>query len=235
MHLDALAPHLDLAPRDRLIRPRPRIAPVKLLRRINKDGALGPIAHQARVGDMMLDDPPAEDNHVGPHGAQGQIVQTPNVAREGDVEDGGTGAVGVEVEHVAQGAVGEGGAEDGDGVPLGPVEDGGFVGDFETEAGGDGAGGPDEAVCVRGAGEAGGFLLGEHGVEDWEDPVFKGAVVGVGHDEVADSVEALFAQGGAVGGEGGEVCRGETFDQVFFDAACCRDYGRYVFVLDEVA
>ena len=54
----------------------------------------------------------------------------------------------MEVEHVAEGAVGEGGAEDGDGVAVGPVEDGRFVGDFGAEAGDDGAGGPDESVRV---------------------------------------------------------------------------------------
>ena len=79
------------------------------------------------------------------------------------------------------------------------------------------------------------FLLGEHGVEDWDDPVFEGAVVAVGHDEVADAVQAFFAQGGAVGGEGGEVGRREAFDKVFFDAAGGCDNGGDVTVLYEVA
>lgn len=118
---------------------------------------------------------------------------------------------------------------------MGPVEDGGVVGDFGAEAGSDGAGGPDEAVGVRGGGSLGGFLLREHGVEDGHDPVLKGAVVAVGHDEVADAVQALFPQGGAVGTEGGEVCGREAFDQVFFDAAGRGDDGGDVAVLDEVA
>ena len=37
------------------------------------------------------------------------------------------------------------------------------------------------------------FLFGEHGVEDGHDPVFEGAVIAVWHDEVADSVHALFS------------------------------------------
>ena len=141
----------------------------------------------------------------------------------------------MEVEHVAQGAVGEGGAEDRDGVLVGPVEDGGFVGDFGAEAGDDGARGPDEAVGVRGGGSFGVFLLREHGVEDGHDPVFEGAVVAVGHDEVADAVHAFFSQGGAVGAEGGQIGGGEAFDQVFFDAAGRGHYGGDVAVLDEVA
>lgn len=173
----------------------------------------------------MLDQAAAQHDHVRAGGVHGEVVQFADVARDGDVEEGGGGAVGVEVEHVAEGAVGEGGAEDGDGVAVGPVEDGGFVGgfagDFGAEAGDDGAGGPDEAVCTvfLGCGKFGFFLLREHGVEDGDDPVFKGAVVTVGHDEVADSVHALRTQGGAVGVEGGEVGWSKTFDQVFFDAA----------------
>lgn len=113
----------------------------------------------------------------------------------------------MEVEHVAEGAVGEGGAEYRYRVPVRPVQDGGFVVDFGAQARNDGAGGPDEAVfVVFGGGFLGGFLLlGEHGVEDRYDPVFEGAVVAVGDDEVADAVHAFFSQGGAVGGEGGEV------------------------------
>ena len=187
---------------------------------------------------MVLDQSPAQDDHAGALGVHGDVVELADVARDGDVEDGRGGAEGVEVEHVAQGAVGQGGAEHRDGVFVGPVEDGGFVGDFGAEAGDDGAGGPDEAVLVVRfvfGGLSGGFLLGEHGVEDGDDPVFEGAVVAVGHDEVADAVHALFAEGGAVGGEGGEVGGREAFDQVFFDAAGRGDDGGDVAVLDEVA
>ena len=69
---------------------------------------------------------------------------------------------------------------------MGPVENGGFVGDFGAEAGDDGAGGPDEAVLwvvgERLVSFGGGFLLREHGVEDRDDPILKGTVVAVGHD-----------------------------------------------------
>ena len=145
----------------------------------------------------------------------------------------------MEVEHVTEGAVGEGRAEHRDAVSVGPVEDGGFVGDFGAEAGDDGARGPDEAVlwvvggCLVSFSR--GFLLREHGVEDWDDPVLKGAVVAVGHDKVADAVHAFFPQVGAVGAEGGEIGGGEAFDQVFFDATSCRDNRGDVAVLDEVA
>ena len=81
-----------------------------------------------------------------------------------------------------------------------------------------------------------GFLLLEHGVEDWDDPLFKFLVVAVGDDEVADAVHAVGAEGGTVGGEaaGGDVGGGEAFDEVFFDAAGgCYDCGDVV-VLGEV-
>ena len=145
----------------------------------------------------------------------------------------------MEVEHVTEGAVGEGGAEHRDAVSVGPVEDGGLVVDFGAEAGNDGARGPDEAGLWVGGGclvnFGGGFLLREHGVKDRDDPVFKGAIITVGHNQVADAVHALFPQVGAVGAEGGEIGGGEAFDQVFFDAASGRDNSGDVAVLDKVA
>jgi len=83
----------------------------------------------------------------------------------------------VEVEHIPQAAVGEGGGEDGDIVFISPVEDRflmlGMLADFLAETRDYGAGGPDE----REGGGKGGFLLGEHGGEDWDDPVFEETVV----------------------------------------------------------
>ena len=72
---------------------------------------------------MVFHQSTAEDDHVGTLGVDGEVVELAYVAGDGDVEDRGGGAEGVEVEHVAQGAVGEGGAEDWDGVLVGPVED----------------------------------------------------------------------------------------------------------------
>lgn len=238
-YLHTVTPNLDLSPTDRLIRPGPGIAAVKLLRRVHIHGALGAVAHQARVGDMMLDQAAAEDDHASAGGVHGDVVEGADVAGDGDVEDGRGGAKGVEVEHVAEGAVGEGGAEDGDGVALGPVEDGGLVGDLGAEAGDDGAGRPDEALRV-GPGPGGGplrrgFLLGEHGVEDGDDPVLEGAVIAVRHDEVADAVHAPGAEGGAVRREGGEVGGREALDQVLLDAAGRGHDDGDVPVLDEVA
>lgn len=168
-HLNTIPPDLNLPPTNRLIGPRAPIAPVELLRRVHEDGALGAVAHEAGVGDVVLDEAAAEDDHAGAGGGEGDVVEGADVAGDGDVEDGGGGAEGVEVEHVAEGAVGEGGAEDGDRVARGPVEDGGFVGDFGAEAGDDGAWGPDEGGGGGGGGLGGGvlfggFLLGEHGV-----------------------------------------------------------------------
>ena len=70
----------------------------------------------------------------------------------------------MEVEHVAERAVGKGGAEDGDRVPVGPVEDGRLVVDFGAEAGDNGAGRPDESFFVAFGLHFRGFLFSEHGV-----------------------------------------------------------------------
>ena len=70
----------------------------------------------------------------------------------------------MEVEHVAERAVGEGGAEDGDRVLVGPVEDGRLVVDFGAEAGDDRAGRPDESFFITLGLHFRGFLFSEHGV-----------------------------------------------------------------------
>lgn len=77
-----------------------------------------------------------------------------------------------------------------------------------------------------------GFLLFEHFVEDGEQPVFEGAVIAVGDDEVADTVHALAAEGDAGCGEGAEVGWGEALDEILLDAAGGGDDCGDVFVLD---
>ena len=49
----------------------------------------------------MLDQAAAQNDHAGALSVDGDVVQFADVARDGDVEDGGGGAEGVEVEHVA--------------------------------------------------------------------------------------------------------------------------------------
>jgi len=62
-------------------------------------------------------------------------------------------------------------------------------------------------------------LLELHLVEDGQDPVFELAVVLVGHDEVTNAVESqgspLFALDRAERFVRCQVCRAETFDQIF--------------------
>lgn len=62
-------------------------------------------------------------------------------------------------------------------------------------------------------------MFREHGVEDGNDPVFEEAVVVVGHDEIADSVEAFGTELRAGRGEGAHVGVAEAFYQVFFYSA----------------
>ena len=230
-HLDGIGANLDLAPRDGLVRAGAGVAAVKLLGRVDVDGRLGAVAHEAGVCDVVLDEAAAEDDDAGALGADGEGVDAADVADDVDLELAGRGLEGVEVEHVAEAAVGQGRAEDGYVVLVGPVVDGALVVDLLAEAADDAGRGPDELVL----GPAAGLLLLEHGVEDGHDPVLKGAVVLVGHDEVADAVEALEAEALAVGAEGGHVGVAEALDKVLLDAAGGGDDGRDVLVLDQVA
>ena len=86
VHLDAVAVQLDLPPADSLVRPRARIAAVKLLRRVDVHGTLGAIAHKVCIGDVVLDYPPAQNDHTRPLGANRDCVDLPNVLDNVDTQ-----------------------------------------------------------------------------------------------------------------------------------------------------
>ena len=64
-------------------------------------------------------------------------------------------------------------------------------------------------------------LLLKHPVQNWGEPVFKHAVVVVGHQEVADAVNPLAAQLSPWQIKFTKVRGTETLDEVLFDAASC--------------
>lgn len=230
-YLDTVGTSLDLPPTDRLVRPRAGIAAVKLLRRIDIHRALGPVPHQTRIRNMMLHHAAAQNDHAGPLGPNGHGIDGADILHDIDAQLAWRRLESVKVEHIAQAPVRQGRAEDGDIVLGRPIADGRLVIDLPAQPADDLARRP--AHGVRRVSSI--LLLVQHGVQDGHDPVFEEAVVGVGHDEVADAVHALGAQGGAVGGEGAEVGGREALDEVFLDAAGCRDDGGDVSVLSEVA
>lgn len=220
---------LDLAPRDGLVGPGAGVAAVEFLGRIDVDGALGTVAHEVGVGDVVLDDATAQDDHAGALGAHGDGVDAADVLNDVDLELAGRGLEGVEVEHVAEAAVGEGRAEDGDVVLVGPVVDRGGVVNILAEAVDDLGRGPVDG----GLGVLGGLLFLQQGVQDRHQPVLEGAVVGVGHHQVADPVQALGPQVLAHGAELGHVGVAQALDEVLLDAAGCRHNGAHVLMLHE--
>lgn len=115
VHLDALSSllsALDLPPGHGLVRSGAGVRPVKLLPRIDVHGKVRAVAEEHGVGDLVLAHAPAEDDHARLARLDGEVVQPADVPHEVDGQAGGL--VRVEVEHVAQGAVRQGGAEDGD-------------------------------------------------------------------------------------------------------------------------
>ncbi|KUI62102.1 hypothetical protein VP1G_11379 [Cytospora mali] len=86
-------------------------------------------------------------------------------------------------------------------------------------------------------GHLAGLLLLEHLVHDRDNPVFKSAVVGVGHNQVTNAVQTFGAQVLPHGAEapGGQVGVAQALDEVLLDAAGGGDDGGDVAVLDEVA
>lgn len=234
-YLDRVSSGLDLAPRDSLVRSRAGVTTVKLLSRVDVYGRLGAIAHQTGIGDVVLHDTTTEDDDTGPLGPHGDGVDLADVLDDVDAQVPRRRLEAVKVQHVAEAAVSQRGAEDGYVVLPGPVVDGALVVDLLAEAVDDLARGPVDGVLAVVALAPAGLLLLEHLVEDGDDPVLKGAIVGVGNDEVPDAVEALLAQVGARGAKGRHVRVAEALDQVLLDAAGRGDDGRDVLVLNEVA
>lgn len=145
----------------------------------------------------MLDDAAAEDDDASPLGPHGNGVDLADVLDDVDAQVAWRRLETVKVQHVAEAAVSKGGTEDGYVVLPGPVVDGPLVVDLLAEAVDDLARGPVYGVLAVVTLAPAHLLLVEHLVEDGDDPILKGAVVGVGNDEVPDAIETLLAQVGA--------------------------------------
>lgn len=136
----------------------------------------------------------------------------------------------MEVQHVAETAVCQRWAEDGNVVLPRPVVDGSLVVDFLAEPVDDLAWCPVERlVCLLA-----GFLLFQHRVQNGHHPVLERAVVAVRDNQIADAIHALCAQTRARRGEGTEVGRRKALDEVLLDAARRGDNGGDMPVLDKV-
>ena len=231
VHLDTVSIQLDLPPADSLVRPRACVAPIKLLGRVDVDGALGAIAHQVRISNVVLHQSPTQDNHACPLCSDRNRVDLANVLYNVDTQLLWRRLERVKIQHVAQTSICESWAEDRDVVLPCPVVDRSLIVDLLAQAVDDLARGPVQRLVSLLAS----LLLLEHLVENGHDPVLEGAVVAVGDHEVADAVHALFAQVGARRGEGAQVGGGETLDKVFLNAAGRGDNGRDMFMLDQVA
>lgn len=189
VHLDAVAIHPNLSPAYRLVRPRSCVAPVKLLRRVDIHCAFRAVAHQVRIRDVMLHNAAAQDDHPRALRPDGDGVDLADVLDNVYAQLLRARLERVEVQHVAQGAVRQRRAKDGDVVFPRPVIYRALVVDLLTKAVDHLAGRPVDGFFVIAAS----LLLCEHSVHDRHDPIFEGAVVAVRHDQVADAVHALGA------------------------------------------
>lgn len=194
-YLDIVSTDFNFTPRHGLVGPGSRVTAVKLLASIYVHSRLCTVAHQARVGDVVFYNTASEDNHARTLGADRDGVDFSDILDNVDFELLRRRLEGVKVQHIAQAAVGERRTENGNVVLVGPVIDGALVIDFLAETVDNFGRRPVDLVL----GSLAGFLLLEHFVENRDNPVFESAVVGVGDDQVADAVQALFAQIGADG------------------------------------
>ena len=63
------------------------------------------------------------------------------------------------------------------------------------------------------------FLLREHRIQYWREPVLELAVVVIRNDKISDTIHAASTKVGAIKREVGEISLPETFDKVLLDAA----------------
>lgn len=146
--------------------------------------------------------------HAGTVSSHSDIVDLLDIVHNVHAELGAL--VGVKVHHIAERAVGQRGTKHRDVVLVGPVVHRVLVVDLLAEAVDHGGGSPAGAV---------GHLLVGHGVQDGVHPVFKEAVILVGHNEVAEPVDALSAQLSAVQLEVAHVSGSQALDKVLLNAA----------------
>mmetsp|Transcript_7044 Transcript_7044/g.14144 ORF Transcript_7044/g.14144 Transcript_7044/m.14144 type:complete len:398 (+) Transcript_7044:309-1502(+) len=198
----------DLTPRDGLVRAGTRVRAVELTCSVNKDGKVSTVAHQVSVTDVVLDNATSEDDHTGLVGTGSSLVNATDVTN--NVKDEVIILVGAEVEHVANAAVSDRRAIDGNVVLVGPVVNRLRVVDLLTKAVDHLARGPGDTLLK---------LLLVHFVKDRGKPLLKLNIVVVGDKQVANAVETLLAECLALEIEGTEVGRGEALDKVFLDTA----------------
>lgn len=79
------------------------------------------------------------------------------------------------------------------------------------------------------------FLFGNESIENRNYPVLKGAVVAVGNDEVADTIEALGTKTSSWGRETAQISGSKTFNKVlFYTTGSCNDCGDML-MLNQIA
>lgn len=63
------------------------------------------------------------------------------------------------------------------------------------------------------------LLFFEHFIQNGHDPILELAIVIIGYQQISDPVDALISQRPSVQSEIADESRGQTLDEVFFDAA----------------
>jgi len=79
------------------------------------------------------------------------------------------------------------------------------------------------------------FLLTEHFLDDWKEPLFKQGVILVRHDQIANAIKSLLSQSRALKAEVSDIAGREAFHDVFLDAARSRHNLINHLVLAEIA
>mmetsp|Transcript_96514 Transcript_96514/g.268227 ORF Transcript_96514/g.268227 Transcript_96514/m.268227 type:complete len:213 (+) Transcript_96514:422-1060(+) len=173
--------HTDLAPTHRLVGPRTAVRAVKLLCGVDIHHEVRTIPHEVGVHAVVLHESAAKDQDARLPGLYGLVVDGTNVGNE--VQDEAGPLVAVEVEHVANGTIGDSRAEEGDVVSVRPITHRLRVVDLLAEAMDHLRRCPCDMIP---------FLLVVHPVEHSTYPILEEAIIVIRREEVANPVDALF-------------------------------------------
>ena len=189
---------------------------------IDKNGEVGAVPHQVGVARVMLHQATAEDDHPRLLGEESLVVDAVDILT--DVYDQARVPVLLEEKHIADRAVSDGGAEDGNVVLVSPVIDRIRVVNLLPHPPNHLRWRPLRPLLT---------LLDEHRIQERSEPILKLTVIVVWDEHVANAVDAALPQIRTWECGVANVVWGHALHEVLLDPARRRDDDVNHTVLDE--
>ena len=223
MELDGGSIALDLTPGLGLIRTSTRVAAIEFLRSRDDHRARSTVSEEGSVEDVMLGNTSTENELTNMLGRKSEHIQLTSI--RDDIDNEALTLEGEHGEHISNGTVSNGRAEDRDVVLVGPVVDRVLIVDFLTETINKGGRSPDRLVVL---------LLLPHGLKDGHDPSLEVHIVVVGDQEVSNAVHTLETKLATIKIEVAHVVMAEALHEILLNTSSSSDDSINHVVLDEI-